>query len=737
MTAALFFWPAPLLPILLQNFQDACAKRKPLYPTRNLSLGRPIASPCARTLFRLVTLACVLLGPVLVPISIEAQTQTETLTQAPPQASSASGISVERFAELVGILAHPSMDGRGPGWPGHDRARDFIEAQLAAIEGLEPAFVIDGETSSQQPFEYQVGLLAVAPTLGCAVPGEAAEAEVRQLEMGVDGAAVPFGFSGDGSFDAEVVFMGYGVRTDDHDSYANQDVSGKAVVVFRYEPMDDQGRSRLTEDGGFSGAAALFTKARWAQEAGAAAFVVVNPPQRNDGPLRPLASTAMRRSLSIPCMHVTLDAFREILADAGMSDQDAAEVLQQQANDAPLAMTLDDVRLQGGIQAIESEFGVAENVGFMLRGVGDLAHEVVYIGAHYDHCGHGEVGSRTGSNEVHPGADDNASGTAAVIMTAEALAKRYAHPLLRDEPRRSVVFLLFSAEERGLIGSAHLVQKPQEMALDLGRGVAMVNLDMIGRYSGGGLRIFGIETADPWTPLVLNATRPYGIEPALGGRAAGGSDHRNFGRVGIPAVHLFTGLHDEYHTEFDTADLIDNEGGTLIAGLTADLLQSLVTGPALREVPGPDENGTPLPETSPEPAPGLPRDAASEPAPEAAPEPTPAPAPETRPGVAQEPDPAAEAPLDAEPAAVARPWLGIRLAPQEGGEGMVVTRVVADSPAARAGFQRDDVVLLIGGVSWAEDAVENLAQRRPGEVVVVTIQRDEEMLELSVTLGGR
>ena len=188
----------------------------------------------------------------------------------------------------------------------------------------------------------------------------------------------------------------------------------------------------------------------------------------------------------------------------------------------------------------------------------------VIVGAHYDHLGMGEPGEAN-YGKMHPGADDNASGIAALLECARRLREQ-------GEPARPVVFIAFSGEEKGLLGSAHYVMQP---VLPLNKCTGMVNLDTVGRLFDGALTIFGAGTADEFKHILKGVNYGFRFELELPEADPGGSDQVSFVRRGIPAVQIFTGPHEDYHRPGDTADKIDYAGLERIAEFTGELVSYL------------------------------------------------------------------------------------------------------------------------------------------------------------------
>ncbi|MCA1558691.1 MAG: M20/M25/M40 family metallo-hydrolase, partial [Acidobacteria bacterium] len=249
----------------------------------------------------------------------------------------------------------------------------------------------------------------------------------------------------------------------------------------------------------------------------------------------------------------------------------------------------------------------ASNVVGILEGADPkLKSEAVVIGAHYDHLGLGGEGSRAQKEgEVHHGADDNASGVAGLLELARLFA--------RERPRRTIVFVAFSGEEEGLLGSNYYVNHP---AVSLSQTVAMINMDMIGRLKENRLMVSGVGTAEQWRSLIeqanLGGSKPMvnaGTGGAAGDKASsvnnvpivvgangqpvvslktmkpftlslsedgyGPSDHSSFYSKQVPVLFFWTGTHDDYHKPSDTADKIDYEAEARIVTFIYNIVRGV------------------------------------------------------------------------------------------------------------------------------------------------------------------
>jgi hypothetical protein len=217
--------------------------------------------------------------------------------------------------------------------------------------------------------------------------------------------------------------------------------------------------------------------------------------------------------------------------------------------------------------------GTSRNVVALLEGTDPvLRREAVVIGAHYDHLGHGELFSLAPDlrGAIHNGADDNASGVGALLAIAEALTRG-------SRPARSLVFVAFTGEEFGLLGSAHFTEHP---AVPLAQTRAMLNFDMVGRLGSDPLLVYGVETATEWREIIRAANQTEPIEIAKHGDGFGPSDHTSFYLRDIPVLHFFTNVHADYHRPSDSWEKIDIEGLERISTLAARIALKVANRPA-------------------------------------------------------------------------------------------------------------------------------------------------------------
>lgn len=461
-----------------------------------------------------------------------------------------AGASASRIRADVEWLAAPARKGRLAGSPEADETARWLAARFETL-GLAPAGT--GGTYLQA-FEFIDGV-----DLG---PGNALTTTARAPLGRVWSAGSDFGplpFAAAGAVEADVVFAGYGITAPElsHDDYAGVDVKGKVVIVLRYGPDGDDPQSP------FSPYHPLRHKASLARDHGAVGLLAVAGPrthgisdelvrQRGDASFTDagLAAFTVRRSVV------------EALLSASGKTLDAAQKAIGARRPASFAVPGAGVRLTVDLLPRRSR---ASNVLALLPST--VSSEVVVVGAHYDHLGMGGSHSLEPTKEprVHAGADDNGSGTAGLLEVARLLAGR------ASDLKRSILFIAFSGEEEGTLGSIHFLKKPTVPA---DRIVAMVNLDMIGRLRNDTLELHGVGTSPVWNPLIEKANAATKLTLKLHPGGFGPSDHSPFYTARKPVLFAFTGLHADYHRASDTAEKIDAAGEARIL----DLLEPVVLG---------------------------------------------------------------------------------------------------------------------------------------------------------------
>jgi len=451
---------------------------------------------------------------------------------APPAISTADP---HRYLDDIKALTTPAMEGRGAGSKGLTRAERLIEKRYKSL-GLEPA----GTNSYLQPFTVITGAQLKGKNSFAVLTGD------RKVELKSKQDFVPFSFSASGSARAPLVFAGYGASADEfhYDDYAGIDVKDKIVVILRYEPPSfgvKGGNHGMTQH------SQLVTKAINARNHGAKALVLVNG-KLGDGEedlLTRFGSVSGPENAGIIFLQVKNAVAEGWLKAAGKSLAELQEEIN--ASSKPASFALAENQTAALTVSIQTTRATVNNVLAYLPGKTD---EYVIIGAHYDHLGRGNFDSLAPSQigQIHPGADDNASGTAGVLELARLLAPQ------KGRLRRGILFASFAGEELGLLGSAAWVKDPTR---PLEKAVAMLNMDMIGRIKDQKVYVGGVGTGSTLKAAVEQANSGFKIEYSPGGYSS--SDHTSFVAKKIPVLFFFSGLHSDYHKPSDTWEKIDPE----------------------------------------------------------------------------------------------------------------------------------------------------------------------------------
>ncbi len=459
-------------------------------------------------------------------------------------------IRAEDLRRNVRSLAADSLLGRETGEPGVRKAERFIAKEfkktgLSRLPGHDDYF-IDFTLYRQG---YEPGGTGLTLQLG---------ERVKKSRIGTS--FRPFPFSDEGTVEAPLVFVGYGITAPehDHDDYGGVDVEGKIVLMLRHEPRENDPDSSF--EGTNSTRHALFsTKAANAREHGAAGMLLVTDLLHHDSHEDLRVGGALRLNLPEPssesaepdesepfvAIHISQDLASSIVSSAGHSLAQMQRAVDDGSSPAEFPLP-DVVAKMGVLRSQNSEEVAARNVAAFLEGRDpDLKDEWIVIGGHHDHIG----GFQGQGDTVFNGADDNASGTSGVLALAQAFADR------AERPRRSIAFVTFSGEEKGLLGSQALVTREQ---VPIDRVVFMLNLDMIGRNPERDVELYGDGFVKGLRDVVESANRDQDLPLEFGGAAyAGNSDHDPFYEKDIPFMFFFTGVHEDYHQLGDHPDKLD------------------------------------------------------------------------------------------------------------------------------------------------------------------------------------
>jgi len=475
--------------------------------------------------------------------------------------------------DQVKILSAPEMEGRASGTPGADRAARHI-ASVFRTAGLHPCC---GEGGYLQPFEVVTGIRLGAPnSLSLVAPAP------RALVVGRD--FTPLAVSADGGAEGDVIFVGYGITSSNlhYDNYAGQDVKGKIVLAMSGDPgaADPASPFRRPEAYYYAERGYKIINAR---EHGARAIILAPRPEPGREMLPALRGIS--QPWGIQAVFVTRAVADLLLAPSGKSLAALRESLDRSLS--PQSFALLGVRVKLEVTLVR-ERGTTANVVGILPGTDPrLKEESIVIGAHYDHLGRGGEGSLAPDEvgTIHPGADDNASGTTGVMALARTFAARGGLP-------RTLVFVAFAGEELGLLGSSHYVHQP---VVPLEKTRLMLNMDMIGRLKDDTLHVFGVDSGEGLRELVAEAARGLPLKLHQRGDPFTPSDHTSFYLRERPVVFLFTGAHGDYHRPSDTWEKINPKGMETVVTFAARLLErvgSLPSPPAYVKVAPPSSGGS-------------------------------------------------------------------------------------------------------------------------------------------------
>lgn len=471
-----------------------------------------------------------------------------------------------RYLNHIKYLASSEMKGRATGSPELDRAARYIADQFRA-DGLQPP---PGARNYLQPFEVTTSAKLLRSTRLDVVQ----DGESESLLINKD--FTPLSFSSSGKASGGVVFAGYGITAPEYnyDDYAGIDARGKFVVVLAHEPQEYDAAS-VFEGKVYTEHAQYSSKAANAKAHGARGVLLVadrihHQPDAEE--LEPFGTTSGPSDSGVAFLQVK-EAVVEPWFRAAGKDIESLEMAMDR-DLKPRSFPLAGVEVREKIE-VERTVRTVDNVTAWLPG---QTEEYVIVGAHYDHLGLGGRYSMAPLlvGTVHPGADDNASGTAGVLELAHYFASRYA---TQAKPKRGMLFMTFAGEELGLLGSGFYANHPQ---LPLTKAVTMINLDMIGRVRDGKLFVGGVRPGTTLrTDLDRIATR-CNLKIDYSDANYGSSDHTAFTAKGVPVLFFFSGLHGDYHRPSDTWDKIDAPAAVEVLRLVADVAD-LIPGRDIRD----------------------------------------------------------------------------------------------------------------------------------------------------------
>ncbi|MFI5253302.1 MAG: M20/M25/M40 family metallo-hydrolase [Bacteroidota bacterium] len=567
----------------------------------------------------------------------------------------------------IKYLASPELEGRRAGEEGNRKAANYIAHEFESY-GLLPA----GDHGTYfQSFDF----------ISTVKMGEknSLSADIHREDMKI---TIPFelkkdfqpmAFSIDTSFSAPVVFVGYGITNDSmkYDDYAGVDVKNKIVAVLRYTPNGSNDSTSFVKS------AASRTKAFIAREKGASGMIFMTGPL--DDPDAKLMSFIFDRGFGtsgIAAVTMSSKSFDSLLHTMGKD----LSTIQQGINTSkkPNSFELPNVTMHLSTELVRVHAQSANICGYLPGNDPVLKDDVVILGAHMDHLGYGGEGSgslKPDTIAIHPGADDNGSGTAGLLEAAQYFAPD------RAKLKRTVLFLSFTGEELGLLGSDYYVKNP---FFPLGKTTAMLNMDMIGRLKDSILVVEGMGTSPQWEKIVKKENPDSSLKLKLKPDGYGPSDHASFYGKDIPVMFFFTNIHSDYHRPSDTWDKINYPGEQQVVEYVTRILwdiDTMGTNPTFTKVAmaAPSERGE------------------------------------------------------------VRVSLGVIPDFAEDIVGMKITGTRPGSAADKAGLKANDVIVKFGGsdVKNIYDFTYLLGKYKPKDEVEIVVKRGTEQVTLHAILGGR
>jgi hypothetical protein len=607
------------------------------------------------------------------------------------------GADAVEWYQHVQTLSNPWFEGRVPGSEGIEHAAKYLEFWMAKY-GLEPAFAAAPSAAGSSPS-------ATSPwRQPFDLPGRERRVTGGTLSFGGSAldssAARPMKNTGGGEMEGPIAFVGYGIESgkDGYTSFAaDERFEGSIVMVMRGEPLDAEGKSAWGGDK-LTSASSLAGKLDAIKRRGANGILVTDAPgyvgKKVD--LAAMSIESLGGAIGVPVFYVdgaAADAIvkkadpegRDLMALRALADAGTAEApfrAVRMKSDAPVSVKV----------GIDSGGIVTHNVGGILRGKGSLADEWIVIGAHYDHVGYGMFGADPANRgKLHPGADDNASGTSGMLVLSRRLAEAYAKAP-PDTNLRSVLFLAFSAEEMGLNGSRFFVKSP---SIPADKVDIMLNMDMIGRQRGNDLVVGGVGSAEGLRESLDPILRKSGLTIYADPSGRSPSDHASFFGASIPVLFFFSGVHDIYHQPGDQGYTVDPRGIPAILDLVQDIaMWRASSADRLRFQTGAPRRAAPAPVV-----------------------------------------------VDTPPSGNDRGYAPVRLGIQpglagDGESGILVESVSPNTSAADAGIKPGDIMLSWNGDSLGsvQDMMAKLRASKPGDVAKIRILRDAKEIELNVEL---
>jgi Zn-dependent M28 family amino/carboxypeptidase len=519
------------------------------------------------------------------------------------QSSPTNTPSVERLRAHVEYLASDKLEGRRTGSPGANLAAEYIAREFSRYglrrsigQDLPGMSILEADSPKRylQEFPYVAGVdlgknNELIFRLAANTASKAPSKSDASFTMKAGEEWLPLGMSTSSRIEnAPAVLVGYGITAADlkYDDYANANATGKIAIAFSGTPDGDNPHGQFGR----------YEDVRWkaiaARNAGAKALIVIVAESNfKDDRLSRLRYDNSAGDAGLPVVAISRQAAGQLLSVNSSLLADVEQRLRannsHKDEDQAVSLPVQTVSITLATDVVRREVSAWNVVGILDGSDPILKNETIVIGAHYDHLGRGGEGSLAPrEGDIHHGADDNASGVAGVLE----LARFFKSQQLR--PRRTIVFIAFSGEEEGLLGSNYYVTHP---IVPLSNTAAMINMDMIGRMKDNKLIVGGVGTATNWRQAVSAANSPERIRVAATPSAVvdlafekpfeltlsedgfGPSDHSSFYAKQVPVLFFWTGTHEDYHKPSDTSDKINYADEARILNLVARLIHDIDT----------------------------------------------------------------------------------------------------------------------------------------------------------------
>ncbi len=573
-------------------------------------------------------------------------------------------ITSKEIREHIGYLASDKLEGRLTGTKGAELAADYIADEFKNYS-LIPLF----DNSYAQEYPFISGLDATeANKVIFEIAGE-------KIELEINKDFIPAPFTDNLEASGEMIFVGYSISSSElnYDDFAGIDVKDKIVIALRYNPDVENPKSK------FDKYSELRLKAKTAKEKGAKAIIFVNGfiPKDDEDSFIGFKYDGASGIKDLAAVHMKRTFAEKIFAAENLNFKEYQAKINETKKPASFVIKNSRVTIRTEVNQVE---GKGLNIAGYLEGNDPvLKDEYIIIGGHYDHLGYGETGSlyRGKDKQIHNGADDNASGTTGVLELAEKFAS------IKDELKRSIIFVTFSGEELGLLGSNYFAHN---LSIPAKNVAAMINMDMIGRLNDEqSLMVYGTGTSKIWKDMLNNFNKDYNFKLAFNDEGFGPSDHTSFYAKEIPVLFFFTGTHSDYHRPSDDPETINNNGEEKVLKYVyqiADYVDNLNTKPDYVNIPRKDMVSG---------------------------------------------------------AAKFKVYIGTT--PDFGAQvdGYKISGVTDGSPAQRAGMKSGDIIIDFGGkkISNIYDYMYAMNDYAPGDKVDIVVLRGQEKLTLKLELAAK